>query len=81
MFNFTLALPLTTSGGVIYTTASFSGETQKQILAAKEDAAYFVATEGEVRTARLQTAVESMRAENPALAASDLDLAQAILTF
>ncbi|MNT00233.1 hypothetical protein D3C72_1346570 [compost metagenome] len=81
VFNFTLALPLTTSGGVIYTTASFSGETQKLILAAKEDAAFYVATEGQAHTARLDSALKSMRNENPTLQASDLHLAQVILNF
>ena len=81
VFDFTLALPLSTSGSVIYTAASVSNSTLKLLIAAKEDAAFFIATEGEQRTARLESALNAVHVENPTLAASDLDLAQFILSL
>jgi uncharacterized protein (TIGR02448 family) len=77
--DFTLAIPLVTSGGVIYTSASISGETYKLIVAAKEDTAVYLASEGQVRAAGFSAAIEALRNENPALSASDLDVAQAML--
>ena len=81
VFDFTLALPLSTSGSVIYTAASISNSTLKKIVEAKEDAALFLGTNGEVRTARLISALQAIHAENPALAASDLDLAKFIVSL
>jgi conserverd hypothetical protein len=81
VFDFTLVLPLSTSGSVIYTAASVSNSTLKQLIAAKEDAAFFLATEGAQRTAKLDSALQAVHAENPELVASDLDLAQFILSL
>ncbi|MEK2645950.1 DUF2388 domain-containing protein [Bdellovibrio sp. BCCA] len=74
-----LAIPLLTSAGTAGTSAAISGNTHKLVLAAKEDAATFVASDATIRGAALQKALEAIRAENPALQASDLDLAQGIL--
>ncbi|HEY1070691.1 MAG TPA: DUF2388 domain-containing protein [Thermomonas sp.] len=61
------------------TSASTSGD-DKVILAAREDAASFVATGGQVRGARLEAALRLLRERRTdARAASDLQLAQAIL--
>ncbi|PAU60673.1 holliday junction resolvasome, helicase subunit [Pseudomonas sp. PIC25] len=53
----------------------------KVVLAAREDAASFVASQGEIRGARLEAALTHIREQAPHLAASDLQLAQAILAL
>lgn len=52
---------------------------RKLILAAKDDAAAFVASAGMLRGAHLQAALDRLRETHPKLHASDLELAQAIL--
>ena len=51
----------------------------KLIIAAQDDAAVFVASDGQLRGARLESALAYMRQSRPKLHASDLELAQAIL--
>ncbi len=52
----------------------------KLVLAARDDAASFIATDGAVRTAQLEAALRSLREQLPeAREASDEALAQAIL--
>ena len=51
----------------------------KLIIAARDDAAMFVASDGQLRGARLESAIEYLRQSRPKLHASDLELAQAIL--
>jgi len=51
----------------------------KLIAEAREDAAGFVASDGQLAAARLQAAMARLRQEHPELAASDLELAEAIL--
>jgi uncharacterized protein (TIGR02448 family) len=58
------------------TTAPFD---QKLILDARDDAAAFVASQGRDRGVRLEAALQALRYQSPSLAASDLELAQAIL--
>lgn len=58
------------------TTAPFD---QKLILDARDDAAIFVASQGRDCGVRLEAALQALRHQSPALAASDLELAQAIL--
>jgi uncharacterized protein (TIGR02448 family) len=61
------------------TSASTSGD-DKVVLAAREDAASFVATDGQLRGARLEAALRLLRERRAdARMASDLQLAQAIL--
>lgn len=60
-------------------TSSFSDD--KIVLAARDDAASFVASAGDIRGARLEAALKHIRSVQPQLAASDLQLAQAILTL
>lgn len=74
-----LALPLMTTGGVIMTSAAISGETMKLVIEAKEDAATLLASDGAIRGVALQKALEAIRAENPQLQASDLEIAEGIL--
>jgi uncharacterized protein (TIGR02448 family) len=51
----------------------------KLILDSREDAAGFVASHGDLRAARLEAALLWLREQQPELAASDLELAEAIL--
>ncbi len=51
----------------------------KIVLAARDDAASFVASQGEIRGARLEAALQHIRQQAPQLHADDLQLAQAIL--
>jgi uncharacterized protein (TIGR02448 family) len=51
----------------------------KLIIAAQDDAGSFVASEGSIRGPYLEAAIQKVRAENPGLNASDMDLANAIL--
>ncbi|MBA1232328.1 DUF2388 domain-containing protein [Pseudomonas viridiflava] len=51
----------------------------KLIMAAQDDAAAFIASDGQIRGARLESALRSLRQSHEKLRASDLELAQAIL--
>ncbi|RMO05369.1 hypothetical protein ALQ48_02446 [Pseudomonas coronafaciens pv. zizaniae] len=51
----------------------------KLIMAARDDAAVFVASDGHMRGARLEAALHTLRQADAKLHASDLELAQAIL--
>ncbi|OEC33124.1 conserverd hypothetical protein [Pseudomonas cuatrocienegasensis] len=69
-------------------TINFSSDTttsirdSKVVLAARDDAASFVASEGDIRGAQLEAALLAIRAEVPeARQASDLVLAEAILAL
>ena len=77
------AFDLTTQGLVVtgfassqVTSAPFD---RKLILAAQDDAAAFVASDGLMRGAQLESALKYLRQGQPKLHASDLELAQAIL--
>lgn len=68
-----------TSNGASNTAGSTSGD-DKVVLAARDDAAAFVASDGRVRGAQLESALRLLREKRAdARAASDLQLAQAIL--
>jgi uncharacterized protein (TIGR02448 family) len=51
----------------------------KLVVAARDDAAAFIASDGQFRGAQLESALDYMRRTQPKLHASDLELAQAIL--
>ncbi|HAG18852.1 MAG TPA: hypothetical protein DCK80_07245 [Pseudomonas sp.] len=54
----------------------------KVVVEAREDAASFVASAGEIRGAHLEAAIDTLRSEFPAARnASDLQLAEAILAL
>jgi len=54
----------------------------KVVLAAREDAASFVASDGQIRSARLEAALAHLRESNErARVASDMQLARLILTL
>lgn len=56
-----------------------SDDDDKRIEAAQEDAAYYIATQGQQRGAYLESALQYIRARHPELQATDEQLAQAIL--
>ncbi|QKZ02365.1 MULTISPECIES: DUF2388 domain-containing protein [Pseudomonas] len=58
--------------------ATASLRDKKIVLQARDDAASFVASNGSIRGARLESAFAYIRQQNPALQASDAQLAQAI---
>ncbi|WP_017938061.1 DUF2388 domain-containing protein [Zestomonas thermotolerans] len=60
---------------------SSSLKDDKVVRAAREDAASFVASHGEIRGAQLEAALRHIRSRLPELAASDMQLAQAILAL
>ncbi|MCW2269147.1 hypothetical protein D3C77_118490 [compost metagenome] len=51
----------------------------KLVVAAQDDAGSFVASEGNIRGPYLEAAMQKVRADNPGLDASDMELANAIL--
>lgn len=67
------------SGASSASSGSSSGD-DKVVLAAREDAAAFVASDGQIRGARLQAALAHLReGDAAAREASDLQLARALL--
>jgi uncharacterized protein (TIGR02448 family) len=58
------------------TTAPFD---RKLVRAAQDDAAAYVATDGQIQGARLESALTYLRQHHAGIHASDLELAQAIL--
>ncbi|QQZ41884.1 DUF2388 domain-containing protein [Pseudomonas sp. SK3(2021)] len=63
------------------TTAStyLTSKDHKLIVAAQDDASSFVASEGNIRGPYLEAAMQKVRADNPGLQATDMELANAIL--
>ncbi|MDB6144705.1 MAG: hypothetical protein JWP80_3749 [Pseudomonas sp.] len=70
-----------TSNATSDVTSSGSGKDHKVILAAKDDAASFVATSGGIRGAQLEQALLDIRAQDAALQATDMEIAAAIIVF
>jgi len=69
------------SGGSSASSGSSSGD-DKVLLAARDDAAAFVASDGQLRSARLEAALRQLRARDSAsLQADDLALARRILAL
>lgn len=76
-FDLSTGMPIVSSYATSQvTTAPFD---RKWVRVARDDAAAFVATDGQVRGARLEAVIQRLRQENPDLHAGDLELAQAIL--
>ena len=77
------AFDLTTQNTVVsaYVTSKVTSAPfdRKVIMAAQDDAAAFIATDGQWRGARLESALDYLRRSQPKLNASDLELVQAIL--
>ena len=51
----------------------------RKVIAAQDDAGSFVASNGAIRGPYLESAMQQVRADNPNLKVSDMDLANAIL--
>ena len=60
---------------------SSSFRDDKIVQAARDDAASFVGSQGDIRGAKLESAVLHIRSQMPTLQASDAQLAQAILAL
>lgn len=60
-------------------TSSFRDD--KIVLAARDDAASFVASQGDIRGVKLESALDHIRHQAPQLQATDAQLVQAILTI
>ena len=71
-----LGLTLSSSSSFIWTTDPFFDH---KLVPARHDAAAFVASDGQLRGAQLESALLYLRQTQPKLHASDLELAQAIL--
>jgi uncharacterized protein (TIGR02448 family) len=78
-----LAFDTTTQGlvktGYVSSQVTSAPFDNKMILAAQDDAAAFIASDGQFRGVRLEAALQSLRHRHAKLHASDLELAQAIL--
>lgn len=72
-------ISLMTERGQSWSRFSFIGLDSKIIMESKDDAIYFVASDGKVRGAHLGQALELIRKVNPALEISDLALAEKII--
>ncbi|MNL74392.1 hypothetical protein D3C87_2000260 [compost metagenome] len=53
----------------------------KVLVAAKEDASLFLSSDTELRTVKLQAALNAFRHDNPAHAVSDVEISQFILAL
>jgi uncharacterized protein (TIGR02448 family) len=70
------------SAGSSASSGSTAGDDDKIVLQARDDAASFVASDGRIRGARLEAALRQLRErDDDARAASDMQLAQAILAL
>lgn len=67
------------SSGATTASTYLTFKDHKLVLAARDDAGSFVASAGQIRGPYLEAALQRLRADNPALHASDQELAQAIL--
>ena len=65
----------------VATVASHKSMNNKIIVGAQEDAYVFVATDGEIRGAQLEQALQLIHTEDPNSTASDMDLAIAIINY
>lgn len=73
------AIVNTVEGTTDFTSSSFKDD--KVVREARDDAASFVATQGEIRGAHLEAALRHIRVKLPELQADDMQLAQAILSL
>ncbi len=67
------------SSGITTATTYMTFKDDKQVAATREDASSFVASNGEIRGPYLEAFLQQVRSEQPELAASDLELASAVL--
>ncbi|MDH0646841.1 DUF2388 domain-containing protein [Pseudomonas sp. GD03858] len=67
------------SSGATTASTYLTFKDHKLIVAAQDDAGSFVASEGAIRGPFLEAAMRQVRADNPGVQASDMELANAIL--
>lgn len=67
------------SSGATTASTYLTFKDKKLIVPARDDASSFIASDGAIRGPYLEAALHQVRAENPQLQASDLELAGAIL--
>ena len=63
------------------TSSSSKDDDEKVVRAAKDDAASYVASQGQIRGAHLEAAVSLIRGMQPQLQVTDMQLAEAILAY
>ncbi|MDP4572322.1 DUF2388 domain-containing protein [Pseudomonas sp. LPH60] len=84
IFSSTLAVtffPFTLTEDSQESSRNSSQSGDQKILAARDDAAAFVASDGDIRGPSLEAAFEVLRAQNKMGAVSDIRLAQAVLVY
>ncbi|WP_095052449.1 DUF2388 domain-containing protein [Pseudomonas sp. Irchel s3b2] len=67
------------TSGATTGTSYLTSRDHKLVVAAQDDASSFVASEGTIRGPYLEAAMQKVRADNPGLQATDMELANAIL--
>ncbi|MCP3748505.1 DUF2388 domain-containing protein [Pseudomonas sp. SBB6] len=67
------------SSGATTASSYLTSKDHKLVVAAQDDAGSFVASEGAIRGPYLEAAMQKVRADNPDLKVSDMELANAIL--
>jgi uncharacterized protein (TIGR02448 family) len=67
------------TSGATTGTSYLTSRDHKLIVAAQDDAGSFVASDGAIRGPYLEAAMQKVRADNPGLQATDMELANAIL--
>jgi len=76
---FNLSTQGTVATGYATTLVTAAPFDHKLLIAARDDAAAFIASDGQLRGAQLESALRYLRQTQPKLHVSDLELAQAIL--
>lgn len=76
---FNLSTQGTVASGYATTLVTAAPFDHKLLIAARDDAAAFIASDGQLRGAQLESALRYLRQVQPKLHVSDLELAQAIL--
>ena len=67
------------TSGATTGTSYLTSRDHKLVVAAQDDAGSFVASDGAIRGPYLEAAMQKVRADNPGLKATDMELANAIL--
>lgn len=67
------------SSGATTASTYLTSRDHKLVVAAQDDASSFVASDGDIRGPYLESAMQKVRADNPGLKATDMELANAIL--
>lgn len=67
------------SSGATTASSYLTSRDHKLVVAAQDDAGSFVASNGAIRGPYLESAMQKVRADNPGLQVSDMELANAIL--